>query len=346
MLVGLAAEEKAILEWAAFGNVEDAPSACPDFRITKISPALRANLQSVRPCACYETAESFSATAVVDPEAFSCAVCGWKLQAAPQHWRNDTALLFKYDTEGSLQDRFPDSAALRSALSSALDEAGEVRPHCQALVDAIQNPAFQGVLILNCSLTVDPDAPGYCQEWTFLVHSLDWDKFYAKYLIVYQSEAVLKDRQLVLNISRFSAYADYQNPVQMNWKQEEGDFRFQTTGLRLVLQDGAVQSLESESELLLGRLFGSPCGGNGNVGERGLVLDGRFFDGVQRFSLRDARRFRLTGSALERVDIESVLCTVDETSVRFLLVGQMHFLAMESDLFSYGGTAEDCGLRG
>lgn len=314
MLVGLAAEEKAILEWAAFGNVEDAPSACPDFRITKISPALRANLQSVRPCACYETAESFSATAVVDPEAFSCAVCGWKLQAAPQHWRNDTALLFKYGTEGSLQDRFPDSAALRSALSSALDEAGEVRPHCQALVDAI--------------------------------HSLDWDKFYAKYLIVYQSEAVLKDRQLVLNISRFSAYADYQNPVQMNWKQEEGDFRFQTTGLRLVLQDGAVQSLESESELLLGRLFGSPCGGNGNVGERGLVLDGRFFDGVQRFSLRDARRFRLTGSALERVDIESVLCTVDEASVRFLLVGQMHFLAMESDLFSYGGTAEDCGLRG
>ena len=201
MLVGLAAEEEAILEWAAFGNVEDAPSACPDFRITKISPALRANLQSVRPCACYETAESFSATAVVDPEAFSCAVCGWKLQAAPQHWRNDTALLFKYGTEGSLQDRFPDSAALRSALSSALDEAGEVRPHCQALVDAIQNPAFQGVLILNCSLTVDPDAPGYCQEWTFLVHSLDWDKFYAKYLIVYQSEAVLKDRQLVLNIS-------------------------------------------------------------------------------------------------------------------------------------------------
>lgn len=344
LLAGLTDEGgEAALDWAAFGNVGDAPSACPGFRVTRIRPALRASLQSVSPCACYETAEDFSAAASVDPEGFSCTVSGWKLQAAPQHWRDDTALLFKYGTQASLRDCFPASAALQSALSSALDETGAVLPNCQALLDAIRNPAFQGVLVLNCPLTVDPNAPEYCKEWAFLVNSLDRKKLFAKYFIVYHSEAALRDGRPVLNPSRFSAYMDYQNPVRTDWNWYGSDFLFQTVGLRLMLQDGAVQSLESKSELMLGRLFGSPCGGTHRTGEPGLVLDGRFFDGVQRFSLQESRSFRLTGSALERVDIESVLCTAEETSARFLLGGRMHFQPMDTDLFSYGAAEESGG---
>lgn len=344
LLAGLTEEGgEAALDWAAFGNIDDTPSACPGFRVTQICPALRSSLQSVFPCACYETAEDFSAAALVDPEGFSCTVCGWKLRAAPQYWRDDTALLFKYGTEASLRDRFPASAALQNALASAVDETGAVLPNCQALVDAIQDPAFQGVLILNCPLTVDPDAPGYSKEWTFLVNSLDREKLCAKYSIVCHSEAVLRDGQPVLNPSSFSAYTDYQNPVRTDWNRDESDVLFQTVGLRLMLRDGVVQSLESESELMLGRLFGSPCSGIHRAGEPGLVLDGRFFDGVQRFSLRKPGSFHLTGSALERVDIESVLCAAEESSARFLLGGQMHFQTMDADLFSYGATEKSGG---
>lgn len=351
LLAGLCGGEDAPeLSWVAFGNTMGVPAEQPSLRLEGVSLPLRARLLGVRPSGYYESADALMADARINSDSFRYEVCGWKLLLAPQFWGGDraAAMLFQYGTGETLRQTYGERAVLQNILSCTMDQNGMSRSAYEPLLRVLDDPAFQGVVFLNCAVQVDRTAAGFCPEWSLLLNSIDESQLRAEYCIVYQSSCILQDGTLRMGPSQMEALVDYQRTADSDWNETASTVKFRTIGLRLTLRNGAVQSLESESELLLGELFGSSCHKIGNRDGVSLLLNGVFSGGVQRYTLQQPGVLSLADSALEKVSIESVLCSVSVAKTCFTLGGRLYFRqAAEGDVFSYGmdESGNDCGLR-
>lgn len=351
LMAGLSGEKRAPeLSWIALGNPSESPAQLPDLRLEGLGLSLRAGLLSVSPTGYYDSAAQLQAEACIDPDRFRYEICGWKLLPAPQFWGEDgsCALLFQYGTGQTLRQKYGACSVVKNVLSCAVDENGIPRREYQPLVQVLDDPSFQGTVFLNSPVQVDRTAQGFCPEWSILLNSIDENQLKAQYCIVYQSSCTLKDGVLQMGPSQMDALVDYQMPASSNWNDPASAVRFRTVGLRLSMHNGAIQSLESEAELFLAELFGSSCQKEGDDSGDTLLIKGVFSGGVQRFALQEPGMYDLTGSALEKVSIESVLCSAVGAETCFVLGGKLYFQPSDQgDVFSYGMGADgtDCGLR-
>lgn len=314
---------------------------------------------------------------MADFAAVSAEVQHWKLDFAVGDWRflvdaehlrggredkSNTAIIFKYakdktidklmeETDFKEQRLAGDIAKIyQSAAARAYDRDGNVLADYRNFHEIIHDPAFSGVLVLNCPLLADRMP----EELKLLLAGLDGEALYAHHMGIHANDIIVKDGSLVMKRSSYFGMVDYQdNGALVNEDIDGKDYDFLTKRVLLEIRNSAIVQFAAEAEVLINRLFDTKA--QAVTGEAGncLVLDGSYQNsgglGQYVFALRQSTVLALKGSMPETVEVSAVRMKAWETdgmlTGSFGLTGKLRFLRDAAcDIPAYGSdpdTGED-----
>ncbi|MFQ8600942.1 MAG: hypothetical protein ACLSAP_10415, partial [Oscillospiraceae bacterium] len=87
----------------------------------------------------------------------------WTFELDPRKWRTgqgnaNTVMLLKYAPEQTLRKLAADSPVFQQSLAQAYEEDGSVKRGYEGFAQIVDDPHFQGVLFLNCPVSVAQSA--------------------------------------------------------------------------------------------------------------------------------------------------------------------------------------------
>ncbi len=293
-------------------------------------------------------------------ENFELFFGGWRFLADPACWRkdgtdSDTIMLIKYSTKESIKEKLQDQTVFLTSLAQCYDENHMVKEEFSSFLNAVEDPNFQGCLILNCPVDTKSCLEQMQPEVRVMLEGIGTEErehLYAHHLILHKSQILPGD---VLETSPSSVdgvvYFKDGIPISYSSKDQRPEAEYATTEFVVQIQDSKITELRSVSELVLNSLFGVPPSGAGRQSGTALILDGQLIQEETGclfvYKLREKEQFVLEGSILEEVLIHSVELTGCQEDIEFEIGGRLYFMLQEDgDFFGYGfeKDGEDRGL--
>ncbi|MFK0258315.1 hypothetical protein [Streptomyces sp. NPDC090445] len=297
----------------------------------------------------------------------------WTFQLSPRSWRTGedarTVLLVKFASR-SLTDLAGDLPAWGWP-EAAYDEHGDPRPTQELVLGVIEdardraavdpggpyarflrevadNPAWNGVLVLNAPVAV-AELP---RELQFVTAGIDTNRFYARHVgfgvTPFKHSA---DGGITLGQTAAFGLISYDDPTDLHVEPGQPDFAFKTQQLSARFANAALAEFSARVELMANRLFGSVLTKRAPESGNNLVLLGSY----QRQNGRPSYAFTLVGGAdfaagdsvllgveVLGVQVQTATGSIDAgtLAVDFVLTGKLRFAELpHADLFSYGPNA-------
>ncbi|WP_405527287.1 hypothetical protein OG592_06240 [Streptomyces avidinii] len=297
----------------------------------------------------------------------------WTFQLSPRSWRSgeeaSTVLLMKFASR-SLTDLAADLPSWGWP-EAAYDEHGDPRPtqklvlgiiedareraavdpggpYARFLREVADNPAWNGVLVLNAPVAV-AELP---RELQFVTAGIDTGRFYAHH-VGFGVTPFKHAAEGGITLGQTAAFGliSYDDPADLCVEPEQADFAFKTQQLSARFANAALADFSARVELMANRLFGSVLTKRVPESGNNLVLIGSY----QRQNDRPSYAFTLAGGAdfaagnsvllgveVLGVQVQTATGSIDAgtLSVDFVLTGNLRFAELpHADLFSYGPNA-------
>jgi hypothetical protein len=265
----------------------------------------------------------------------------WQFDFAPEKWRDDTVIFIKYGNDLSIAEYLKESDIFNSAMSKCYDENNNLLPQYESFYQTVNNIDFTGILILNCPLTFDGSV---CKNANIVrvINSYSGDKF-AHSVIISASKLEFTSGVPSVEKSSVDIVVDlFENSLaQLSYSQTAApDISFVTTGIKLIINDGEIASLETRSELTVNRLFSADVTGSGNGGQA-MLIDGKYDNSSFVFSLREAVTYALSECILTHIRFTAITMP----SADFYLTGELAFANYSADggfdIFGYGDISDN-----
>ncbi len=285
---------------------------------------------------------------------------------AESSWRSSgttrTAFMFKRrHTGNSILDlmnsggrSYGNHTVFQAAYRRALDENGNPRKGFEHFINTINDPEFEGTIILNCPVQAK-DMP---QKLSLIVNSMDPEKIYAHHLILPMGELSSEQGVCQLSCSPVFSVVLYEPNSMIVNTEETDEVGFVTNNAVICMRNGAsgedsrVDMIYCACELMVNRLFGSNCVVEGAKSGNCMLLDGVYQNSGDlhnySFTLRNPVSYSLDSSAISSLSVESVQCSFDTDGGGgvFTLSGKLDFINPDGcDLFSYGSSGQE-GVEG
>lgn len=346
LMAGISDDIPAGWQWIGLANLEDKVAALPGIRFDEPDTILRTSFQQADMCVLFETPEAIlEHTKVGAGFGFECE--GWRFGLAPEEWWKkghnlaQTVLILKYGTRQCIREAFEEHVVVSAAIKRAYNPLGMIREEYEEFIAAVDSHSFQGALFLNIPVTVDRSHPDFIPELGVLLDSIAEEQLYAHHLLLHKSLIADLDG-LVMQPTCAGGLVDYQAEKGFSY-QKDGEprpFGFCSTALCVMVRDGHIQDIRSDSEVLLNRFFGSPAAKVTGSAGNSLVVNGRLQlrDGIReyQYNLKESGGFTLTGSAVEALLIDKLTLSTGEHNT-FHFGGTLSFAHIQgADLFSYG----------
>lgn len=324
----------------------------PLLRMERLSSQLCGLLRQKQIFILFESPEDFLCNAIPSQD-FKLSYDCWTFELDPRKWRtgqgnSNTAMILKYAPEHTLRELAADSPVFRQSLAQAYEADGSVKRGFEGFAQIVDDPHFQGVLFLNCPVSVAENLP---PELGAALNGLDLTGLTASYFVLRANKIITKaDGKVYMEPSSAFGSMHYEGKgiETQPGREQLPAAQYSVVKMNLEIQNSEIASFQLEAELLVNTLFGSSC--TVLDGTRGdcLLLEGAFHKGANAntmgeyvFTLREKVEYRLPASALHAVLMEDVHLSIDaaKNSV-FTLGGRLLFGTHDScDLFSYGREA-------
>lgn len=252
-------------------------------------------------------------------------------------------------------------ASTSATISTIIAEADPADPDFAAFLDAVNNPNWNGILILNATAPLD-ELPAQLQG---LAAGIDPGLFYAHHVGINASKINVPKGGGDLSITDSSIFGliNYQAPVPL--EPSGADYQFQVQTLKVLFSNSAVAGFSSVIELQINMLFNEPAtlqGSDDNIVQMFGVYQQHVVNGVTQDSYTfqtptgQSSTFDMTSNVLNAVQMTqgqfvtvTSATTEDFNESQFLFWGLLDFKALENfDLFSFGresGAADPTGLN-
>ena len=361
--------------YSMFNNAPVDAVGAPSLYIEHISARLRELLHKKDIFVTFESPAQFLHNAL-PCSTFSMRYGCWTFEMHPHRWITDsgngnTIMILKYAKHQTLRELMADSPILRQTLSQAMDEAGKVKTGYEDLLRITDDPDFQGVLFLNCPVTLDQkNAPDSLNA------ALSGDgnvKLVASYLVLAANQICNDNGTMKMKPSSAYGKLHYasQAVLEPTGEQDENAAppaaKYHVSLIDLNIKNSAIADFRLEAELFINTLFGSSLTvPNGQYGEclrligtcqegKKIGTDGNSADIVSAeyvFALREKVRCALQASAMSAVQMETVQLATETIKATeqdkrdtyrsvMTLGGRMLFIEDAAcDLFGYGESAE------
>lgn len=314
---------------------------------------------------------------------------GWQFDLDPAKWNGTglagvqgTTLIFKF-TDGKLVDKVKNhhawakpsgsdaavpfnadddatSARIGKILTQAIDAYASGDADLASFVEAVTDPHWQGILILNAAAPLTR-LPDQCKG---LAAGIEPSLFFGHHVGINIAKIVLpstaEGTPLSVQPSSMFALINY-HAARIPVTPNGADYQFQVDVLKVLFENSIIASFSNTIELLVSRLFGD--GVDLKPADRVLTLYGvlqrqtigtRVYDTyLFQTAQNQPRLFPIAaGSVLSRVQVGSAqfITLPDQgdglTHSYFALAGLLDFRALDGlDLFSFGSEASG-GLGG
>ncbi|MBE9499742.1 hypothetical protein IHE61_20910 [Streptomyces sp. GKU 257-1] len=296
----------------------------------------------------------------------------WTFQLSPRSWRTDaasrTVMLIKYASRTLIELAgntsawgWPEAAchtaggpsATRDLVLGILDDARERAavdpsgPYARFLREVADNPAWNGVLVLNAPV-VAAELP---KELRFVTTGIDTGSFFAHHIGFSCTPFDSTADGLVLGQTAAFGLIAYDDPVDLHVEPGGAEFAVKTQHLSARFANSALADFTAYVELMVNNLFGSPLTKRSPKSGNNLLLHGAYQrqngTASYAFVLVGSNDFTVDRSVLVGVEVLGVQAqTATESvdagtlSVDFVLDGDLRFAELENaDLFSYGPEA-------
>lgn len=360
LMAGITANGEQSGEWAWIGlaNTTGQSSALPNMRLTDISPAMRYSYQTVELRCFYSCADEITDNAGTSMD-YNFSVDGWTFHTAPGEWRKaaggtaPTVMIVQLCTGKSINEWLGGEPVVMASLEAVYDENKKVKAVYADFERAMNDPLFQGIMVLNCPVSVDKSCPAFPKALGAVLDTIEQEKLCAHHLIVRRSQIGCENKQLVMKSSDVSAVVDYRQATSATYSVtgQSRDYSFCTTEFLLAVVQQRITRVESVSELTINRLFCTECTKEEGSAGNSLVIEGCLQEGevpIYSYTLREAGVYKLQNSAITQLEVETLTLAVTG-ECRFVIGGQLFFKMYEAaDLFSYGcteGKETASGLR-
>lgn len=324
-----------------------------ELRIWGMDDGLRARFQNPSMTELFRSREELTEhTERLD--GFQMEIGGWGFQLDPAVWRQGnegqddgntaTCMVAKYSSEVSLREILQGEPVFEQSLKACYTETGDPRSEYAAFLKWVDDPLFLGCLFLNCPIDVVSGKERMIPEVRLMLDGIspeDTEALYAHHVLIGKSR-LSTEGGLQIEQSPVSAVVEYTGGEAASYSRDQNvgpDAEFTTISFLMAVEQSKVTVLNSVSELVLNRLFGAKCTGNGGSGNS-LVVDGalRREEGESFFeyTLRSSASYSLSGM-LEKTEISALKLSSSPELSTFYLAGRMFFAYDgECDLFSYG----------
>lgn len=254
-----------------------------------------------------------------------------------------------------------DPAATSATISTIIADADPDDADFAAFLNAVNNPNWNGILILNADAPLD-ELPAQLQG---LAAGIDPGLFYAHHVGINASKINVPGNGGDLSITNSSIFGliNYQAPVPL--QPSGADYQFQVQTLKVLFSNSAVVGFSSVIELQINALFNEPAtlqGSDDNIVQMFGVYQQHVVNGVTQDSYTfqtptgQSSTFDMTSNVLNAVQMTqgqfvtvTSATTEDFNESQFLFWGLLDFKALEDfDLFSFGresGAGEPAGLN-
>lgn len=269
----------------------------------------------------------------------------------PESWRENcaqpTLMVMQYSATHKMQDALKDNPTFQSACQAAYTENGQLREGYEPFIEAITDPSFEGIIVLNINVVLSK----LPSEVQFLMNTVDKSQFYASYLVIKAGKILSNnDGQTILKASSFDGLINYVSDSHLNYISEPPDYDYLTTEIRIRIQDNRMVSFFSSSEVLVNRLFDAKVQAYDNPDGNCLILQGQMVEKDQtkvfQYSLKHEVTYNLKGSGFNTVLVNRVdLITEQNGFGQFQLAGVLSSNALEgADILGFGGDTAQQGL--
>lgn len=354
MMAGISTDGTDVGEWTwlALASTQEHGATPPNMRFINIAPQMRYDFQGSCMRKIYRNPQDILNFAQIS-EDFNFDPDGWTFHASPHEWHGDTAMIIQYSMGVTLAEWLGDEPIFSAALRRAHKDDGTPKENYKEFVHIANDPMFQGIVLLNCPVSVDREHGGFIPALGPILDSIDTTRLAAHHLIIYRSQICTEGGKITLAGSSVSALLDYQQNSADFYSRDGArpDFGFCTTQFLLMVNKSRVSRIESNSELMINRLFGANSTGMGNSGNSLIISGWLQTDGGTTsyiYSLAEGGEFALGGSAAEVVAIDTVELMAQGHDATFRLGGRLCFAVADGvDLFGYGKDEEggEVGLR-
>jgi hypothetical protein len=317
---------------------------------------------------------------------------GWAIQLSPRAWRVQhspptvddapTIMLLKF-AHRSLEELADDAAAWAWRAAAALPVTGEKGtqdelraifaaarsraddptvppddPYAVFYRDVVADPGWNGVLFLNAPV----DAARLPSTIQFVASGVDPDKFYAHHIGFSATPVEVDGSVIALRQTAAFGLIDYEDPYDLTLDPADPDpvpFAFKTLQLTARFANAALAGFAARVELMVNELLGAQLSKLDASHGNNLVLTGSLQTcaggpPAYAFALEGVNRYGTGGTALDTIDISSVLVLsrdgrtgAAEATERFVLAGELRMIELpDFDPFGYGVTAGERPVDG
>lgn len=251
---------------------------------------------------------------------------------------------------------FNESPALTSStITRIIDEANPADPDFAAFLNAVENPNWNGILILNATAPLD-QLPAQLEG---LAAGIDPALFFAHHVGINASKINLTQTgdtgSLGIDNSSIFGLINYQAPAPL--QAGGADYKFQVQTLKVLFLNSTVAGFSSVIEVQINKLFGETAtlqGSTDNIVRMFGTYQQHMVNGVVQDSYTfqtpsgESSTFVMTSNVINVVQMtqgQFVTVTSESTDAstlsQFLFWGLLDFKALENfDLFSFGSEAD------
>jgi hypothetical protein len=335
-------------------------------QLASITGGLKSALQSNQLFAVVSNWQEFTRCCTAVPP-FKLTVSDWTFDLSPATWAaHQTIVIFKYAAGTTIDELSADTGAWAwpDAARGYSDTSGNLattqadlrdffarakadsvsRAELRPFVNAITNPAWNGILFLRAPLATT----NFPDQLRGIAAGIDPARLYAHHVGVSVAPVHNVNQQLTQEDASVFGLIDYQDPVDL---ADTGvDYAFKVLGLTVLFENSTMTSFSSRIELLINRLFGSTTSQQGaQTHGNNIILDGFYQSAggaaAYVFVTSQVSVYNILGGTLDSIDItraqfitlspaSSTQATVE---TRFVIDGRLRFQQLSDfDLFSFG----------
>lgn len=321
-------ENSGIWKWIDIAHVNTG-SDVTEIRLCNISKLARAAFLKKDCCIVLSSAKQFSEFAEGE---ILIDIDGWKISLSGNNWHDNSVLIFKYNASEKLADRMRDNKVLKTVLENAYDANGNVKEAYASLVNALEDPQFNGIVMLNT-----PAAAGKLpDDMKFICDSLDPNKLSAAYVVIESGSVSVKDGAVEFKPSPISGLVSYTDDELTSVGQDE-TYAFKTVSMSILLKNSRIFDFSCKSELLPSELLGEKLWNPTCMVLRGSL---EASSGVQvyRFTFENFVAYTPLNSMVTSITVSDVNLSVSGERGVFSLSADIELVKEdECDVLSYDG---------
>lgn len=318
-------EETEIWKW--LGIAQTSADALPDIRLNGLSGEARIALMNKECLIVLSSVEEFSEFAQGE---IKFEIDGWQLQLSQDAWRENAAVIIKYNTSMVLTDDSDVNHVLGNVLEDAYNGGGGVNPGYEEFARAVTDPSFEGILILNAKASTK-DLPA---EVKAIAGTIDPELLRAAYIVIDHSRISIENGAVCFSPTPISGLIAYKAD-EITDNPDGKEYLFKTVKLDVLFENSHVADFSCRSELLPTTLMGEAL-----QSPACLILSGRLEESagvsVYRFALEDEVKYAAADSVVDSITVRAVNLSADSTRSVFRLTADAAFMKdANCDVFSY-----------